>query len=108
MASQQITASAPEERGAGGKLRKPLRKPLPSPYARPPETTRRRWISKLVDPALRLIAGGATRLLPSFLSPATPPSPLSSPTSAAEDQGYIPFVFFSVLLSFNLLLSLLV
>ncbi|KAK8465909.1 hypothetical protein PHAVU_009G207200 [Phaseolus vulgaris] len=87
MASEQITASAPEERGAGGKLRKPpQRKPLPSPYARPPETTSHRWISKLVDPALRLIAGGATRLLPSLFSPATPPSPLFCPTSAAEDQ----------------------
>jgi len=94
MASEQITASAPEERGVGGKLRKPAtRKSLPSPYARPPEATRQRWISKLVDPALRLIAGGATRLLPSIFSAAPSPSPVLCPTSAAEDQGYIPFFF---------------
>ncbi|KOM40050.1 hypothetical protein LR48_Vigan04g024800 [Vigna angularis] len=87
MAPEQITPSVPEERGAGGKLRKPApRKPLPSPYARPPEATRQRWISKLVDPALRLIAGGATRLLPSIFSAATPPSPILCPTSAADDQ----------------------
>ncbi|TKY73162.1 Nuclear pore complex protein NUP1 [Spatholobus suberectus] len=88
MATNRIIKSEPEERGAGGKLRKPPpRKLPPSPYARPPETTRRRWISKLVDPAYRLIAGGATRILPSFFSGTTPPpSPLPCPTSAAEDQ----------------------
>ncbi|CAJ1975524.1 unnamed protein product [Sphenostylis stenocarpa] len=88
MASDQITMSMPEERGAGGKLRKPPpRKPPPSPYARPVDTRRHRWISKLVNPAYRLIAGGATRLLPSLFSAATPPSPLPSPTSCAEDQA---------------------
>ncbi|XP_020207716.1 nuclear pore complex protein NUP1 isoform X1 [Cajanus cajan] len=84
MADQIKTmSSAPEERGAGGKLRKPQpRKPPPSPYARPPETASRRWISKLVDPAYRLIAGGATRILPSLFSASSVPCP----TSAAEDQ----------------------
>ncbi|KAL2945902.1 hypothetical protein AAZX31_U020600 [Glycine max] len=90
MATDQITALAPPERGAGGKLRNlPPRKPPPSPYARPPEATRRRWISKLVDPAYRLITGGATRILPSFFSAtaaAPPPSLLPCPTSAAGDQ----------------------
>lgn len=98
MATDQITALAPPERGAGGKLRNlPPRKPPPSPYARPPEATRRRWISKLVDPAYRLITGGATRILPSFFSAtaaAPPPSLLPCPTSAAEDQGHILFFSF--------------
>jgi len=100
MATDQITALAPPERGAGGKLRNlPPRKPPPSPYARPPEATRRRWISKLVDPAYRLITGGATRILPSFFSAtaaAPPPSLLPCPTSAAGDQGHIPFFLFSI------------
>ncbi|XP_027331259.1 uncharacterized protein LOC113846789 isoform X4 [Abrus precatorius] len=78
----QTTVSAPEERGAGGELRKLSA----SPYACPTESVRRRWISKLVDPAYRLIAGRATRILPSFLSPAPPLSALPSPTSDVEDQ----------------------
>ncbi|KAL9443355.1 hypothetical protein AB3S75_016670 [Citrus x aurantiifolia] len=54
-------------RGAGGKLRKQSsRKPPATPYARPQQQSR--WLSKLVDPAYRLITGGATRILPSFLS----------------------------------------
>ncbi|KEH38489.1 hypothetical protein MtrunA17_Chr2g0313971 [Medicago truncatula] len=62
----QIT-TVPEQRGAGGKLRKPLpRKPPSTPYARP--SSNRRWISKLVNPAYRIIADGATRFLPSFFS----------------------------------------
>ncbi|MCL7047236.1 hypothetical protein MKW94_005610 [Papaver nudicaule] len=64
--------------GVGGKLRKtPLRKPQSTPYARPPQTqqvqARRHgggWLSKLVDPASRIITGGATRILPSFISDA--------------------------------------
>ncbi|KAI5441219.1 hypothetical protein KIW84_010611 [Lathyrus oleraceus] len=74
----QITAFpsiASDERGAGGKLRKPPpRKPPASPYTRPSLTANRRWISKLVDPAFRIIAGGATRFLPSLFS-------------STEDQG---------------------
>ncbi|KAK7411134.1 hypothetical protein VNO78_02565 [Psophocarpus tetragonolobus] len=86
--TDQITGTTPyEARGAGGKLRKPPpRKPPPSPYARPPNSTRRGWISKFVDPAYRLIAGGASRILPSFLSAAPLTSPLPCPTSAAQDQ----------------------
>lgn len=99
--SDQITelaSTAPEaheDRGAGGKLRKPpSRKPPASPYARPPANDRRRWISKLVDPAYRLIAGGATRFLPSFLStPASASALPSPPPSDTEDQGQILFFF---------------
>lgn len=54
-------------RGAGGKLMKQSsRKPPATPYARPQQQSR--WLSKLVDPAYRLITGGATRILPSFFS----------------------------------------
>ncbi|XP_059637930.1 nuclear pore complex protein NUP1 [Cornus florida] len=65
------------ERGAGGKFRKPpARKPPATPYDRPPanqsQTLAERrdggWLSKLVDPACRLIAGGATKMFPSFFS----------------------------------------
>jgi len=77
----QIT-TVPEQRGAGGKLRKPPpRKPPSTPYARP--SSNHRWISKLVDPAYRIITDGATRFLPSFFS--TPDS--------VEDQGSFLFQF---------------
>ncbi|XP_022755142.1 nuclear pore complex protein NUP1-like isoform X2 [Durio zibethinus] len=59
------------ERGAGGKLRRnPPRRPLATPYARPQQnqSLRGRLLSKLVDPACRLIAGGATRIFPSLFS----------------------------------------
>lgn len=60
-----------EVRGAGGKLRKPpSRRPLATPYARPQDNQaqRRRWLSKLVDPAYKLISGGANLIFPSFFS----------------------------------------
>ncbi|OMO81151.1 hypothetical protein CCACVL1_12583 [Corchorus capsularis] len=64
-------------RGAGGKLRRqPPRRPPATPYARPQQnqSLRSRLLSKLVDPACRLIAGGATRILPSlFTRPLLPP-----------------------------------
>ncbi|XWS27018.1 hypothetical protein CRYUN_Cryun26dG0079800 [Craigia yunnanensis] len=59
------------ERGAGGKLRRqPPRRPPATPYARPQQnqSLRGRLLSKLVDPAYRLIAGGATRIFPSLFS----------------------------------------
>ncbi|XP_061344440.1 nuclear pore complex protein NUP1 [Gastrolobium bilobum] len=94
MDTDQITGltsrspEAQENRGAGGKLIKPQpRKPPASPYARPPEAVRRRWISKLVDPAYRFIAGGATRILPSFFYTAAPASAPTSDSSTADDQG---------------------
>lgn len=67
------------ERGAGGKFKKPpARKPPTTPYDRPPlnQPGRTSWLSKLVDPAYRIISGSATRILPSFISNAiagTPP-----------------------------------
>ncbi|KAL9267142.1 Nuclear pore complex protein NUP1-like protein [Drosera capensis] len=57
--------------GAGGKYRKPpARKPPSTPYDRPQSRCRTvgGWLSKIVDPAFRILAGGATRLLPSILS----------------------------------------
>ncbi|KAL2500717.1 Nuclear pore complex protein [Forsythia ovata] len=75
-----------EGRGAGGKFRKPpARKPPPTPYARPPPQTPNNhnggggWLSKIVDPACRLITSGATRIFPTFFSksassPALPPA----------------------------------
>ncbi|KAI4335707.1 hypothetical protein L6164_014329 [Bauhinia variegata] len=77
-----------ELRGAGGKVRKPpTRKTAPSPYARPPESGQRRWIWKLVDPACRLIAGGAARILPSFLLKTASTPALTGPNYGIEDQG---------------------
>ncbi|XP_055822702.1 nuclear pore complex protein NUP1 isoform X2 [Solanum dulcamara] len=67
------------ERGAGGKFKKPpARKPPSTPYDRPPlnHFGRTSWLSKLVDPAYRIISGSANRILPSFISNAiagTPP-----------------------------------
>ncbi|KAM4133190.1 hypothetical protein ACJW30_01G309700 [Castanea mollissima] len=79
-----------EERGAGGKLRKPpSRKPPSTPYSRPPppppsqagaEAGGRRWISKLVDPAYRLISSGATRIFPSLFSKPDSVDALPAPT----------------------------
>ncbi|CAA2977969.1 Hypothetical predicted protein [Olea europaea subsp. europaea] len=73
-----------EGRGAGGKLRKPTAKKTPfTPYARPTPTNNKNggggWLSKIVDPACRLITGGATKIFPSFFSksassPALPPA----------------------------------
>ncbi|PNY10470.1 nucleoporin-like protein [Trifolium pratense] len=89
--TDQITPYPSTERGAGGKLRKPpSRKPPASPYARPSSsssstTTNRRWISKLVDPAYRIIAGGATRFLPSFFSTSDSASTPVNPSSSNEE-----------------------
>lgn len=60
-----------EERGAGGKLRRPTpRRPPATPYARPQQNQSQRsgWLSKVVDPACRLIAGGAARMFPYLFS----------------------------------------
>nr|GEV96954.1 hypothetical protein [Tanacetum cinerariifolium] len=66
--------------GAGGKFRKPPRRRPSTPYARPSLATSSNntkpeephdggWLSKLVvNPARRLIAGGAARIMPSFFS----------------------------------------
>ncbi|KAG5564429.1 hypothetical protein RHGRI_000572 [Rhododendron griersonianum] len=73
--------------GGGGKFRKPAaRRPPPTPYDRSPSSRSHAsgdggWLSKLVDPAYRLIAGGATRILPSIFSK----SPFSA-ASSTEDH----------------------
>ncbi|XP_056162393.1 nuclear pore complex protein NUP1-like isoform X2 [Syzygium oleosum] len=81
-------------RGAGGKVRRPPnRNPRATPYARPNSNRPQAgggggggggWLSKLVDPAYRLISGGATRMLPSLFS--RPPSPVSLPPLSDEDE----------------------
>ncbi|KAF7153386.1 hypothetical protein RHSIM_Rhsim01G0068000 [Rhododendron simsii] len=73
--------------GGGGKFRNPAaRRPPPTPYDRPPSSRSHAsgdggWLSKLVDPAYRLIAGGASRILPSIFSK----SPFSA-ASSTEDH----------------------
>ncbi|KAI6681647.1 hypothetical protein NL676_035528 [Syzygium grande] len=78
-------------RGAGGKVRRPPnRNPRATPYARPNSNRPPAagggggWLSKLVDPAYRLISGGATRMLPSLFS--RPPSPVSLPPLSDDDD----------------------
>ncbi|KAL5769012.1 hypothetical protein ACOSP7_015570 [Xanthoceras sorbifolium] len=67
METNAETASISEQRGAGGKLRRPSSRRAPAtPYARPQQ--RSRWLSKLIDPACRLISGGANRIFPSLFS----------------------------------------
>jgi hypothetical protein len=68
--------------GAGGKFRKPPRRRPSTPYARPSQIVSNTitkpeephdggWLSKLVvNPARRLIAGGAARIIPSFFAKA--------------------------------------
>ncbi|KAK8501331.1 hypothetical protein V6N12_008349 [Hibiscus sabdariffa] len=59
------------DRGVGGKLRRqPPRRPPTTPYSRPQQNQSLcgRFLSKLVDPTYRLIAGGATRIFPSLFS----------------------------------------
>lgn len=91
---QSPSSSAPYiggDMGAGGKFRKPpLRKKPGTPYDRPPTASnqpppQRRWLSMLVDPACRLIAGSATKILPSFFSRSSSTSDLSS--SDNDDLG---------------------
>ncbi|XP_038700017.1 nuclear pore complex protein NUP1 isoform X2 [Tripterygium wilfordii] len=60
-----------EARGAGGKLRRPLaRRPPSTPYARPQQNGAQKgwWFARLVDPARRIITGGATLVFPSLFS----------------------------------------
>ncbi|CAI9260820.1 unnamed protein product [Lactuca saligna] len=96
MESAKPSSSAPPYSrggaGAGGKFRKPpiSRKRPSTPYDRPSLTTGNNksdepqdgggsWLSKLVvNPARRLIVGGATRILPSFFSK-------SSDSSSADE-----------------------
>lgn len=78
------------ERGVGGKLRKPPpRKSQATPYDRPSSTLqgRRWWLSKLVDPAYRLVANGATRVLPAFFSTTPSVDALPPPPPPSENLG---------------------
>lgn len=83
---------AGDERGAGGKARKPPPRKQPStPYSRPPPSQsqaeaggQRRWLLKLVDPAYRLISSGATRFIPSFFS--KPASSNALPSLSDQDH----------------------
>ncbi|THG23547.1 hypothetical protein TEA_003916 [Camellia sinensis var. sinensis] len=89
------------QRGGGGKFRKPpIRRPPATPYDRPlpnqSQVAAQRpdggWLSKLVDPAYRLISDGATRIFPSFFSK----SPLATPSiSQNHGQPYI-YIYMSV------------
>ncbi|KAM3360666.1 nuclear pore complex protein NUP1 isoform X1 [Capsicum galapagoense] len=79
-------------RGAGGKFKKPpARKPPATPYDRPPlnQQSRSSWISKLVDPAYRIISGSANRILPSFITNtiACNPPPLELIDGDLEDPA---------------------
>ncbi|XP_038879645.1 nuclear pore complex protein NUP1 isoform X2 [Benincasa hispida] len=87
--AEEGTSSAPYGGGGvGGKVRKPTtRKPPPTPYARPLHNqSQRRWLSKLVDPAYRLITDGATRLLPYLFLKPLPSNALPSPGDVDQDK----------------------
>ncbi|OIS96731.1 PREDICTED: nuclear pore complex protein NUP1 [Nicotiana attenuata] len=79
------------ERGAGGKFKKPAaRKPPATPYDRPQLNQtggRTGWLSKLVDPAYRIISGSATRILSSFISNAIASTPPPPPEEIHGDLG---------------------
>ncbi|KAG0451801.1 hypothetical protein HPP92_026059 [Vanilla planifolia] len=94
-------ATAERVGGTGGKLRKrPLRGAPSTPYDRPPEAARgirgalpaaetggRGWLSKLVDPASRLIARGALRLFSSVFQKRLtgPPEPPGQSLNATDE-----------------------
>lgn len=71
------------EVGGGGKFRKrPFRRPQTTPYDRPPNSlrnTRNGWLSKVVDPASRLITASAHRFFDSVFRRRLPPPPLPRP-----------------------------
>ncbi|CAA7059057.1 unnamed protein product [Microthlaspi erraticum] len=76
-------------RGVGGKLKRQTARRHPStPYSRPRENEvqRRPWISRIVDPAYRIISGGATRLLPYFFSNAASAPALTAPDNRDQHQ----------------------
>ncbi|KAJ0982615.1 hypothetical protein J5N97_010870 [Dioscorea zingiberensis] len=88
--------------GAGGKLRKRFFRRSATPYdrppsaarcaVRPPEPQRNGWLSMLVDPASRIITGGASRLFSSVfrkqqLALPPPPLPLSPPPPPIPDEN---------------------
>nr|AAL32597.1 Unknown protein [Arabidopsis thaliana] len=85
-AAATTTSSYPTG-GVGGKLkRQSARRHAATPYSRPTQNQvqRRPWISRIVDPAYRIISGGATRILPYFFSNAASAPALAAPP---EDQN---------------------
>ncbi|XP_058105707.1 nuclear pore complex protein NUP1 [Magnolia sinica] len=106
MATTAEAASSPYEGGVGGKFRsrKPNRGRPSTPYDRPPialrnPSGRNGWISKLVDPASRIITASATKLFSSVFRKrlTAPPSdvnleprhepPKENPSSGVEEQS---------------------
>ncbi|KAG6578832.1 Nuclear pore complex protein NUP1, partial [Cucurbita argyrosperma subsp. sororia] len=83
------------EGGRGGKFQKrPLRRSHTTPYDRPPTALRnsagKGWLSKLVDPAQKLITSSAHRLFSSVFRKRLPPPPPSLPISReANDETEI-------------------
>ncbi|KAF8113446.1 hypothetical protein N665_0050s0094 [Sinapis alba] len=80
-------AASDAARGTGGKLKRlTARRHTTTPYSRPPQNQvqRRPWISRIVDPAYRVISSGATKLLPYFFSSAASAPALRAPED--EDQ----------------------
>lgn len=80
------------EGGRGGKFQKrPIRRSHTTPYDRPPTALRnsagKGWLSKLVDPAQKLITSSAHRLFSSVFRKRLPPPPPSLPLSReANDE----------------------
>lgn len=92
-AAATATPSSPA-RGVGGKLkRQSARRLSKTPYARPPENQvqRRPWISRIVDPAYRIISGGATRILPYFFSNPNSAPALTAPDDEDQHQGFFVY-----------------
>uniref|UniRef100_A0A7N0U583 Nuclear pore complex protein NUP1-like n=1 Tax=Kalanchoe fedtschenkoi TaxID=63787 RepID=A0A7N0U583_KALFE len=85
--------SSYDGRGAGGKFRRqPFRKSQATPYNRPPiavrnPSNRNGWLSKIVDPASKIITASAHRLFSSvFRKRLLPPPQQTSPPPAAARQ----------------------
>ncbi|XP_059628520.1 nuclear pore complex protein NUP1-like [Cornus florida] len=77
--------------GAGGKFgKRPLRRPQATPYDRPPTALRghrNNWLSKLVDPASKLISASAHLFFSSvFRKRLLPPPPQPSPGANQESR----------------------
>ncbi|GFZ05984.1 nuclear pore complex protein [Actinidia rufa] len=77
--------------GGGGKFRKrPFRKPQATPYDRPPTALRNRrtdgWLSKIVDPASKLISATAHLFFSSLSRKRLPPAPPRPPPEANQES----------------------